>query len=179
MGKIAVIVGSSAIDRGPERASDGMPEYVWAGHLAAAIQRLAPDRVRIFRRLRGTASDQDVYRIVDIWGADCAIELRLGGDIGCETVATRDGTALTLAGRVQEAAAEALGGPDRGVRVTTKRSKEGRVLSACAAPAVIVRPLSASDPEDCARADAVRGDLARAIFLAAQDFAATRPYPAK
>jgi len=180
--KIAIVVGHNAKAQGARRATeDRESEFVWCGRLADLIAQTWPDEVQVFRREASPsgyeAEIRAAYAEVDAWGADVSAELHFNAATapaasGTETwYATDAGRAV--AERVNQALVHVLGLRDRGIKRAGKAAAPGvdgtrgyTSLITGRAPAVLVELYFGSNPGDCRRADAVRIDLARALYAA-------------
>jgi len=191
--KIAIVVGHNAKAQGARRATeDGESEFVWCGRLADLMAQSWPETVRVFRR-EATPSGYEAeiraaYAKVDAWGTEVSAELHFNAAIspaasGTETWYVTD-AGRAVAKRVSDALVQVLGLPDRGIKRAGKALAPGvdgtrgyASLIAGRAPAVLVELYFGSNASDCRRADAVRPDLARALYEALTDSVAAAPPP--
>jgi N-acetylmuramoyl-L-alanine amidase len=177
--RIAIVIGHNTKAQGTTRVTDGVTENAWAALLADEIQNLNPAQVRVFRRpaIATPADIRKAYAEVDAWKADVSCELHVNAfssadATGTETLyATNAGKAVAV--QVQAHMVSALGLKDRGLLL--RSSGNGSVsLKAGKAPAVLVEPYFATNPNDCRRVDERFVTLARGIFLALGGFTETQ-----
>lgn len=188
--KIAIVVGHNSRAQGAVRVTDGVSEYVWNTRLAELIRSHDPASVKIFKRTAGggySAEIDRVYAEVNAWGADCSIELHFNAAgssaaTGGETLSSGSDGSLRLANGVRKAVRDALGLPDRGVKIRSRTDRGGRSLWQGRAPAALAEPYFGSNANDCAAADLHMDALAEAYYRAAVQFlggdvAASKPAP--
>lgn len=182
MMRIAIVIGHNVSQPGAVRVTDGISEFVWNGALAATIQSLAPENVRVFRRERAggyNAEVRAVYAQVDAWGADVSCELHFNGAAdaratGTETLYASD-RGKVFAERVNRAMVAALGLRDRGEKKVARTDRGGESLYVGRAPAILVEPYFGSNANDCNTADVKRDALARAILAGLLGAAVSAP----
>ena len=150
MMRIAIVIGHNVSQPGAVRVTDGISEFVWNGALAATIQSLAPENVRVFRRERAggyNAEVRAVYAQVDAWGADVSCELHFNGAADARATGTE----------------------------TLYADRGGESLYVGRAPAILVEPYFGSNANDCNAADVKRDALARAILAGLLGAAVSAP----
>jgi|DEB0MinimDraft_4_1074332.scaffolds.fasta_scaffold00223_17 N-acetylmuramoyl-L-alanine amidase len=184
--KLAIIVGHNSQKQGAVRADNGQSEFEFNTGLAKCIHAYADASVesQIFFRKPGVGYPQeviDVYKEVDQWGADAAIELHFNAAgktaTGTEVLSSGTPGSMALAGYVQDKMVDALGLPDRGVKVRADGGRGSRSLMAGKAPTILIEPFFGSNPKNCAKVDEPQEveDLAYAIVQGALQYFEIQP----
>lgn len=160
--KLAIIVGHNSKSKGAVRVDNDQSEFEFNSALAQSIQSYASGGLDclIFFRRPGVGYPQevkDVYKEVDEWGADAAIELHFNfaGKTATGTEVLSSGTAgsMALAGYVQSEMVDCLGLADRGVKVRDNGGRGSASLMAGKAPTILIEPFFGSNRKDCEKVD--------------------------
>ena len=157
MKKLAVVVGHNSRSQGAVRPDTGESEYVYNGKIAAYMEKIGREyglNVKVFFREPGVGyrkEIQNVYRDVDKWGAEGAVELHFNASgnpsaSGTETLTSGSAGSVAMAEAVQMELVEELGLRDRGIKVRNSRTKgrgyQSLVAGKC--PAILTEPFFAT-----------------------------------
>lgn len=182
--KLGIVVGHTNLDKGAASPHLGQQEYTWNSDLAQRIVALnSPIGRKVF--FRDGVGVAGAYAAADAWGAKLTVELHFNS----AHLHTATGTGvLYLAGsqrgrrfagflyaRINAVLGlgewpKGTGGVVTPYQASGAQMRGQRSLTAGRAPATLIEPFFGSNPNDCARAQARKDDLAAAILAAAADF---------
>lgn len=172
--QLALVVGHTARSPGAYSPIMEIAEYPYNKELAHMILDYTPpvlvDCEIFYRDGRGIAK---TYAAVKEWGADACIELHFNSVesprvSGTETIYFTDAS-RPFAMAVQKAMVEALGLPDRGIRLPWN-GRGTTSLTSLQVPSIITEPFFARNPDDCRAAVRSKEKLAKTISSAATDY---------
>lgn len=157
--KLAIVVGHNSEKPGAVRKDTGESEFSFNSRLARRIELIASDsdlKVKTFFRQPGLGYSRElreVYREVDIWGADASVELHFNSvasdkATGTETLTSGTALSMKLAEEVQREMVAALGLRDRGIKTRTSGQRGYKSLVSGRAPAVLIEPFFGSSSKD-------------------------------